>query len=81
MSYHSKHTEKQSWLLERIKDYSKLVSGSNYHLRKMIEQKDNVINDEVHDIVLKEFKEGILITQENEEFAVSEFEIFFRKKI
>ena len=78
MSYGHKKKE-SSGIIERIKDTATLVPGNHYHLRKMIRQEGNTVWDEVHDIVLKEVKEGFLIEQDTEEqFSSTEFEIFQR---
>lgn len=81
MSYGRKNTEHANGILERVKDYSKLVPGNEYHLRKMISREGNSVLDETYDIVLKEFKEGFLIAQGVEyQYPVPEFEVFVRKK-
>ena len=58
MAYGKKQKENKSFILNRIKDYTTLEVGKEYHLRKMLSRDGNVIKDEVHDVVLKEFKDG-----------------------
>lgn len=84
MLYGKKKEESGLHLLRRVKDTSTLVPGNSYHIRKMISREGNTIKDEVYDIILKEFKDGVLIEQDTDnQYPVggNEFEIFVREKI
>lgn len=85
MAYVKKSSDDEGCILQRVKDYTTLVTGNKYQLRKMIRQEGCIVYDEVHDIVFKDyrFNDCILETNTNTEFKIgsSEFEIFFRKKI
>ena len=76
--------EENKYLLERIKDFSTLVPGQSYHLRKMISKDECIVYDDVYDVILKEFKDGILYEQDtDEQFLIcpNEFEIFIYKNL
>lgn len=80
MAYGKKSSPPVKILLVRIKDLTKLVPDTEYHLRKMLKQEGSVITDEVHEIILKEVKDGFLIEKETEaKFSATEFEIFIRQ--
>lgn len=84
MSYGKKKEDTGLNLLERVKDHSTMAPGTLYHIRKIIKQEGNIITDEVHDVILKEFKDGFFIEQDTDsEYAIGtgEFEIFVRRKI
>jgi hypothetical protein len=80
MGYGKKYSnEDEGFILERVKDLSKLVIGTKYHLRKIIRQEGNVIFDEVHDIVLDKIENEFLFDKDTGE-KYSGFEIFIRRK-
>ena len=84
MSYGKKSEDNELLILERIKDYSSLTSGKQYQLRKFISQEGMIVFNDVYDIILKEYVNGIVIEQDtNIEFNIGpgEFEIFFKRKI
>ena len=80
MGYGKKPSEKVKNILRRIKDTSTLIPGNSYHLRKKLKQEGSVITDEVHEIILKELKDGFLVEQDTDaKFSATEFEIFIRE--
>lgn len=80
MSYGKKSSEHIKNILRRIKDTTKLVPGTSYHLRKKLAQKGMVITDEVHDIIFKEIKDGFIVEKDTDaQFSATEFEIFIRE--
>jgi len=81
MAYGKKQKENKSFILNRIKDYTTLEVGKEYHLRKMLSRDGNVIKDEVHDVVLKEFKDGNFISTDDASFMASDFRIYIRKPL
>jgi hypothetical protein len=81
MAYGKKHKDHVTTFLKRVKDMTTLVVGQEYHLRKQLSRDGNVIKDEVHDIILKEFKEENLISEDDAKFSSTEYEIFIRKPL
>ena len=84
MAYGKKTEEKEFHALSRVKDYTALIPGQEYHLRKIITQEGSVLYDEVYDAIFKELKDGLFIEVETEtEFPIGgkEFEIFIRRKL
>lgn len=81
MGYGKKNTDKNELhILERIKEVEKIVVGESYHLRKMLRQEGNTVFDEVHDVKVSKFENGIITDEETgETFNFSEFEVFKRK--
>lgn len=82
MSYGKRHEDKESHIIERVKDLSTLVIGNKYHLRKFIRKEESTVFDDVYDIILKEVRESILVDESGEEFmtGAGEFEIFQQRK-
>ena len=66
-SYGKKKDDEELRILERVKDYSKLLIGNKYHLRKFVSKDGSTVYDEVYDIVLKEFLDGYVIDSETDE--------------
>ena len=76
----NKRTDTPIIELQRIRDLSKLVPGTTYHLRKPIEKFEKVWNDEVHDIVFAEL-EGTSLVEKDTDFLFpsEEYDIFLAK--
>lgn len=81
MAYGKRHKEQVPTFLKKVKDMATLVPGQAYHLRKQLSRDGNTIKDEVHDIVLKEFKEDNLVSEDDTKFSSIEYEIFIRKPL
>lgn len=80
--FHGKKNDSAPTMLFRIKDIADLKPGQNYHIRKLLDQQGSVVYDEVHDIVLKEVKDNLLIEDGTEDsYSFAEFRVYIRKKI
>lgn len=79
MGYKKGKEPRKPLFLSRIKDLTTLVVGSEYHVRKVLSREGMTVKDDAHDIILKECKDGKLISNDDKEFLTSEYEVFIRK--
>lgn len=79
MAYKRTRESKKLIFLSRVKDLATLVVGSEYNIRKVLSRDGMTVKDEAHDIILKEYKDGKLISNDDKEFLASEYEVFIRK--